>query len=109
MSRTTSRDHGSPNASSPKFTGQVDLPLARFMMASSVRTDDSPRPAPSTLHDHYEDRSELTEGPQGSGSSRSREMSANETQTASDGVARLRMQDPEVRTFAHLLVNVSLA
>ena len=36
-------------------------------------------------------------------------MNANETQTASDGVATLRMQDPEVRTFAHLLVNVSLA
>jgi DHA3 family multidrug efflux protein-like MFS transporter len=36
-------------------------------------------------------------------------MSANETVTASDGAARLRMQDQEVRTFTHLLVNVSLA
>lgn len=36
-------------------------------------------------------------------------MSTNDTPAASDGVATLRLQDPEVRTFAHLLVNVSLA
>ncbi|PUB32236.1 DHA3 family multidrug efflux protein-like MFS transporter [Promicromonospora sp. AC04] len=35
-------------------------------------------------------------------------MSTNETHTASDGAGRLRLQDPEVRTFAHLLVNTSL-
>jgi DHA3 family multidrug efflux protein-like MFS transporter len=35
-------------------------------------------------------------------------MSTKETHSASDGAGRLRLRDPEVRTFAHLLVNTSL-